>query len=812
MLGKKGTPEYYLALLLHDEKVHAVVFEQHEKTVRIVGKHKEPIETSLERAPVDEWLDILDKTISRAEETLPQGVQTEKTIFGVKDDWIEDKKIKKEYLTTLKKVCDSLSLKPIGFLVLSEAITHLLQEEEGAPVSALLAQIGKKGVTVSLIRAGHVLQTRYLAMDGTPVESVDAALKRFTDVEVFPARIIIANGEDDLGQEFVAHQWSKSLPFLHVPQISVLPDGFAARAVVFGAATQMGFAPVGAILEKDAGDIKTYTGTTRSRKTDEADEEDRESAGDAAGEEVGEAAGATGQREAAAFGFVLDADIDKTTEEAKTDEEETGKEAEKGATDGDEEKDNLRAKDHSEHVDEEAAYAFRREEHDNLRPVPKNNEEEDEENEDGDEEEAPQRSRFSMPSGRGRFALSGLLSGIKGVFSALPFGKIINSASSTIHGGGKFIFIAPVVILALVGIVLLYVFQMRATITLAVTPRPIEQERTISFSLTDENDFAQNTIQAKTVTIDLSGKTTTKATGKKEIGEEAKGTVTLYNSSDSRRTLEAGTVITSSNNLIFTLDKDVSVGSASGDIFTGTKPGTADVAVTASKIGNEYNLPSNTKFSVSGTSTVAARNEKAFSGGSKKEVTVISRNDVNKLNTDLPRSLQDQAKEELTKQIDTTEELLPVFSEAMLANRKLSKREGDEAQDVTLDATVTFTYFAYSKKDLEEYAMEIVKQEYTDSDAISGTGIKTALSDVKQNGEKDVTSKITISGGLMPRLDVTKLQKDLAGKPFTEAEEMLRKLPQISDSQISLSPPIPFLPKTLPRLGNNISVSIKTNE
>ena len=74
----------------------------------------------------------------------------------------------------------------------------------------------------------------------------------------------------------------------------------------------------------------------------------------------------------------------------------------------------------------------------------------------------------------------------------------------------------------------------------------------------------------------------------------------MFNNGDSGITIAAGTVITSSNDLKFITDKAVSVASASGDIFSGTEPGKADVSVTAEKFGSNYNLPSDTKFSVEG--------------------------------------------------------------------------------------------------------------------------------------------------------------------------------------------------------------------
>lgn len=141
---KKVVPLYYLVLVLRDEKAQAVIFEEIEGIAKIIGQKEENFSTSIDEISQEELLEKLDKAISHAESSLPDNIQTHKTIFGVKDSWTDNDQIKKEYLAKLKKVSSELELVPIGFLVISQAIAHLLQKEEGAPVSAILAEVNKK--------------------------------------------------------------------------------------------------------------------------------------------------------------------------------------------------------------------------------------------------------------------------------------------------------------------------------------------------------------------------------------------------------------------------------------------------------------------------------------------------------------------------------------------------------------------------------------------------------------------------------------------------------------------------------------------
>src|ERR1035438_4802387 len=90
LLKKKEQPEYYLALILRNEKANAVILEQIERKLRIVSEFEESFEDSVETATTEDFLNVLDKAISKAEEALPSNVKMEKTIFGLKASWVYD--------------------------------------------------------------------------------------------------------------------------------------------------------------------------------------------------------------------------------------------------------------------------------------------------------------------------------------------------------------------------------------------------------------------------------------------------------------------------------------------------------------------------------------------------------------------------------------------------------------------------------------------------------------------------------------------------------------------------------------------------
>ena len=788
LFNKKEKTEYFLSLLLRDEKASAVILEELEGKIHIIGKHEEYFSTSVERVSIAEMLEVLDRTISKAEEALPPNIETEKTVFGVKENWVEDKKIKKEYLVKLKEVSDELHLKPIGFLVISEAIAHLIQEEEGAPFTGIIAEVGRKAATLTLFRASKAIETHAAEIEETVPATVDKLLKHFTSSDILPSRVILFNGQksEALAQEFIAHQWSRSLPFLHVPQVAVLPGNFDARAVVFGAAEQMGFEIVGSIVDRTAHEIRALPTHEKDRKHMQGDHEkheadDKDGKGDKETEPP-DKENADIPTNGDNFGFVMEEDVaasltkDKEeTQDAKADnfarvDEDTAKEA-----------------DAFKHADR-----FQTD-----KPAHRQFDATEGAVDSADENDGAKTSPLAL-----------LMGVATGIMAKIPDMSILKERLGSIGRGNKLLFLPPFILLLIVGFILFYFFQAKATVSLSLQPKMVDETETVVFATSGGNSFEDRVIKAQQVTTTLSGNTTGTATGKKEVGDKAKGSVTIFNSDDQRRTLAAGTTITSSNDLQFVLDKEVEVASASGDIFSGIKSGTTKVDVTAAKFGTEYNLPSNTKFTVEGSSTLAARNDSAFSGGTKKTVTVVSKNDLAKLDDALPKSLEGKAREELQKKLSADSILLPNFTAVSLTKKSYSKKEGEEAKDIRLAADVSFDGIAYKKSDLEQFAMELLKGKATSDQAIAGDTIEADATEIEESEDGTFEAQLAIKAGLLPKLDTKEIVEKIVGKSVDEASAVLSDLPQAREAEITFSPNIPFLPKLLPRRTENITIII----
>ncbi len=780
-LEKKEKPEFFLALILRNEKANAVIFEQVAGKLRIAAEHEEPFEDSVEMATTEEFLNVLDKAISAAEEALPPNVETEKTIFGLKANWIENNKIKQQYLDKLKHACKELALTPIGFLVLNEAIITLIQKDEGAPITALLAEIGKKHITVSFVKAGKILESKSSEIHQSASYTVDTLLKHFETPEILPSRLIVFDAKESLVQEFISHQWSKSLSFLHLPQIVNLSLDFDANAMLFGAAGQMGLGVIqGFSKTKTIGEEipefgpKEFSAATieqtlpkeeivteQIEKDAPQTDNDIEQLDDAVASEF--------------FGFVTNEDIAKTPILPK--EEEKKLSEAKSASGGKE-------------VKEETAV-------EEIEEIPENIMIAEE------KRQLPASTMMIWPK------LKSVLRKILNITKKSPLKKL--PVSSFMNFKGKKVIFIPVVIIVLFILgFFLFIFDSNATVTLSVKPDISEKNQSVTFSTTSPTDVKNNIIAAEFISVSEDGTDQTAATGTKSIGDKAKGTVTIFSQLSDSQTLSKGTVIKSPNGLSFTLDSNVtvsSVGSHSAD--QAVTPSTVNANVTASDIGKEGNLPSGTKFTIAGftTSDLVAKNDNPFSGGTSKSITVVSKDDVAKLLTDLPKKLEDKAKTDLTGKLSGDKTLLPNFVSETVDKKDFDKNVGDEANKVTLTGTVTYQAVSYNKNDIVSLALNLFNAKDI---TINKDNLNVIAKDIKTEG-KNVSANLNIQALLLPKVDDGTLTAQIAGQPTAKAESILSNLTHVSSVSISISPSLPFVGKNLPRNSKNIKIVIKLN-
>lgn len=746
---KEEVKEYFLVLLLSTGKIGALLFEKTGSSLSILGKKEEIIDRPLDTLESNKLIESSDIVISDVESGLPEGFHLEKTIFALPQRWVIDGKIKKDHLLSLKRVCESLELTPVGFIVSIEALSSHLYKMEGAPITAIFIEIGEKIVTVSIVKNGTLLFTEESEINESPVKAVEEILLTQEITEVLPAKIILLNFDKakDIQQEFLAHSWNKQLPFLHIPQVTVLSPEIESQAIITGVASQMGFEHVGGVIvskkspveaveeEQEVKNVQPQEDEmTENEVTPELDGHDNnapETSLEFSGENVG---------------FFKETDVRlKNTSEPKLES--------------------------------------------NVEPVIN----------DRSGERLEESEQLTSETA---IAVNTMKSSL---FSRIRIPQV-PSLAGIIPSGNKFYLypILVVILLVVLGILYYVVFE-KATVTIYLEKNVITKDMPITFSTDSSSSVEKGILRLETREITIEGEESKKATGVKKTGEKAKGEITIYNKTESKKVLPKGAVLVGPNNLTFTLVEEVSIASTSS--FS-TSFSSAKGKVESSDFGKENNLPSGTNFSFENTSTsdIFAKNDSAFSGGTSKEITVVSKEDLTILENSLVSELTKDAMAKAASEKDTEEDILDNPLSFSFESKTYSKKEGDEASDVKLTGSIVFDVGVYKKSDLLSFAKEATLDK-------AGTGEfseKESQVSVKDISDEDgeISATFVFSSVYLPKVETSDLSGKIAGKNSDRTYEIL-EIEGVQDIKVEFTRSIPFFPKILPFNKNNITIELQ---
>ena len=380
----------------------------------------------------------------------------------------------------------------------------------------------------------------------------------------------------------------------------------------------------------------------------------------------------------------------------------------------------------------------------------------------------------------------------------------------------KLFLIIVAAVLLIGGLVWALVFAPRATITITA--------RTSDVALNTQVKLAENaTTSLKDGVVKLVTKTSKKdvsvaftATGSKNVGEKATGTVSFSNGNAGKVTISAGTKLTSTSGMVFTVDSDVNVPAGTVScptIFscTGT-PGKSSGSVTAAAGGANYNGATG---AVSGApDNVTANFSGSTSGGTDKTVAVVQQSDIDEIaDKVISSSDTDTAKKALASQLGSDYVVLDSTFKADKGEVKPSPAVDAEAADGkgTLAGSVTFSIVAVAKSDLSTFLKAYFNQSIDGktNQKVYDDGAK-AVSFTNVNAtDGGYTANITTNGKIGPKIDEDALKEFAKGKKSGEVQDYARNINGVEDVKVELAP---FWVTGVPGDTKKISVEFKVNE
>lgn len=308
-----------------------------------------------------------------------------------------------------------------------------------------------------------------------------------------------------------------------------------------------------------------------------------------------------------------------------------------------------------------------------------------------------------------------------------------------------------------------------------------------------ETDNQAGTIKTVEETYKDTQEVEFEATGTKNVGEKATGTIKVTQQSLSPSTIPAGTKFTASNGLVFVTSSGVTVPASSigPGCFPTACPGSATVGVIASEGGSNYNDVSG---GLSGPSGISASFVGSTSGGTDKTAKVVTQEDVDKAKEELKDSNQGDAKKKLKSKFDDTDIVIE-SSFTSKGEPKSSPAVGQEAPDgkAKLTSEITYTMSAVAKDELDAYLDAAFEGLLTskDSQKIYDNGSKDASFDDFQAGEdKDAksTATLTATAQIGPKIDDNEIKEQAKGKRTGEVIADIKGIDGVSDVEVKLSP------------------------
>ncbi len=373
------------------------------------------------------------------------------------------------------------------------------------------------------------------------------------------------------------------------------------------------------------------------------------------------------------------------------------------------------------------------------------------------------------------------------------------------------------------GILALIVLVVGWILAAIVLPKAIVTIKTDTSTVTSTLSFNANTATqnldvdkalvpavAKEVKKTDTEKTT--ASGKKDTGAKATGTLTIKNCEDSSpRTVPAGTVVSASGKS-FTMDAGVTVPagtfSGGGTVCTSS---TVNVGVTASNSGDGYNLGASTYTSSSAALSGNFRlNGTATAGGTSKIVSVVSQDDIDGAVAKMKGRLDQDAIKELNQLLQA--ESLEGLDETRVISTPVIKTTPAVDQEATGEVTVTAetTYNELGVK--KDYLVQLVKKDVESKidktkQSILDDGLGSAvfrLETRKSPTEAQISLQtIAIAG---PELNEASIKDQIRGKKRGDAEKVIGGLPGVKDVSVEYKP---FWVLSTPKASKKITIIIE---
>jgi hypothetical protein len=327
-----------------------------------------------------------------------------------------------------------------------------------------------------------------------------------------------------------------------------------------------------------------------------------------------------------------------------------------------------------------------------------------------------------------------------------------------------------------------FVFAPKAVITIGAKTTPYSVNKPVTATPNATFSLDSSTLGAIVKEVSKSASVDFQATGKKDVGETATGTV-KFSTQDIDMlgtTIPAGTRITSSSGATYTTDSSVTItitnykGAPVG--VTATSNGTSSNGATGAATG----APGGIKTTFDGTTA----------GGTDKTITIVSEQDAAAAREKLTAQNSDEVKAELKKQFGTDNMVVDESFAATPGNPVVTPAIGQEASTAKLTVDTKFSLMGLKRTDVAAIIEQDLKRQMegipNQSIYDKGTDAVRFTSLTKEGDSYKLAIQTT--GYVGPKIDSAKLAEQLSGKREGEIIALVKTYDGIDTVSVSFSP------------------------
>lgn len=354
-----------------------------------------------------------------------------------------------------------------------------------------------------------------------------------------------------------------------------------------------------------------------------------------------------------------------------------------------------------------------------------------------------------------------------------------------------------------------FVVMPKATITVQTNTQSVPLQDTVTLVYDEDAavDVESRQLPAKEVTTEKTSEASEQATGEKNVGDKATGTVTMSaqvcGAISSPSAVPSGTGVSSNGNTYITQeDSSFTFSSFDGAClnFSGET-----VPIVAQESGEKFNISEGSSFSVSGRSDVTASG--GASGGTTEIVTVVSEEDIENAKRSLGDTARGEALQELKQKLE--EDGLTAMDVTLTIedpSYSISPKAGEEADSVSVKQTIMYSLSGYRAEDMTAIIDAVLAETLSGQDESknvndNGSGSVTFT----ETGENtfDFSTIATIG----PSLDTNALAEEFAGKKRGEIVDQLESIDGVVSAEVTYSP---MWITTTPKSAKKITIEVQS--